>query len=87
MSTMNISLPEPLREWVEQQVAEGGYGSVSEYMRELVRLDKRRKARERLSVLLQEGLDSGEPIVADAAYWAAKHAEVERLLATDQRRT
>ena len=81
MPTMNISIPEPLRQWVEQQVAEGGYSSVSEYMRELVRLDKRSKARERLELLIQEGLDSGDPIEADEAFWAAKHAEVDRLMA------
>jgi antitoxin ParD1/3/4 len=43
MATMNISLPEPLREFVEDQVERGGYSSVSEYMRELVRKAKNEK--------------------------------------------
>ena len=37
MTTMNISLPAPLREFVETQLSEGGYASASEYMRELIR--------------------------------------------------
>ncbi|MFP4500130.1 MAG: type II toxin-antitoxin system ParD family antitoxin [Candidatus Hydrogenedentota bacterium] len=81
MSTMNISLPESMREWVEQQVAEGGYSSVSEYIRELVRLDKRRKASERLDVLLREGFESGPPIPGDDAFGARKRAEADELLA------
>lgn len=85
MSTMNISLPEALREYVEQQVAEGGYSSVSEYMRELVRLDKRRKASERLDALLREGLESGPPIPGDEAFWARKRAEADALLAKSKR--
>jgi len=40
MATMNISLPEPLRRFVEQEVTRGGYSSVSEYVRELVRKAK-----------------------------------------------
>jgi putative addiction module CopG family antidote len=35
--SINISLPEPLREFVEEQVARGGFGSVSEYVRQLIR--------------------------------------------------
>jgi hypothetical protein len=41
MQTMNISLPEPLKEFVNRQVSSGRYGSVSEYVRELVREDDR----------------------------------------------
>jgi len=59
MATINISLPDPLRIFVEERVAQGGYGTISEYFRELVRLDQKRKAEERLETLLLEGLDSG----------------------------
>ncbi len=84
MSTMNISLPESMREWAEQQVAEGGYSSMSEYTRELVRLDKRRKASERLDVLLHQGFESGPPIPGDDAFWAQKRAEADELLARNK---
>jgi len=56
-ATMNISLPEPLRDFVEDQVEAGGYASVSEYMRELVR---QAKAKRDLEQTLLEALDSGD---------------------------
>ena len=39
MQTMNISLPDPLKDFVDHQIAEGRYSSVSEYIRELIRDD------------------------------------------------
>ena len=57
MQTMNISLPDPLKEFVDDQIAEGQYSSVSEYIRELIRDDEKRKAEERLEALLLEGLE------------------------------
>lgn len=48
-----------MRAYVEQQVASGGYSSASEYFRELVRQDQKRKANERLEAMLLEGLNSG----------------------------
>jgi antitoxin ParD1/3/4 len=56
MQTMNISLPDPLKEFVDHQIAEGRYSSVSEYIRELIRDDEKRKAEHRLEALLLEGL-------------------------------
>lgn len=57
---MNISLPDPLKDFIEQQVASGRYSSVSEYVRELVREDEKCKAQEKLEALLLEGLRSGD---------------------------
>ncbi len=54
---MNISLPDSMRTYIEDLVAKGGYSSVSEYFRELVRLDQKRKAQERLETMLLEGLN------------------------------
>jgi antitoxin ParD1/3/4 len=59
MQSMNISLPEPLKDFVDGQIASGRYSSASEYVRELIRDDEKRKAEERLETLLLEGL-SGE---------------------------
>ena len=39
MQTMNISLPDPMKHFVEEQVSMGGYSSVSEYVRELIRAE------------------------------------------------
>ena len=76
MTTVNFSLPEDLKRWVEAQVASGGYGNTSEYIRELIRLDRKRKAEERLEMLLIEGLDSGEPIEISPEYWDRKRREL-----------
>jgi antitoxin ParD1/3/4 len=50
MTSLNISLPEALKEYVEGQVASGDWGTPSEYVRELIRQDKER----RLGTLEQE---------------------------------
>lgn len=63
---MNISLPDPLRAFVEAQVQGRGYGTSSEYVRDLIRRDQ---AREQLRGLLIEGLDSGDGSTADNAYF------------------
>ena len=60
MQSMNISLPEPLKEFVDGQIASGRYSSASEYVRELIRDDEKRKAQERLESLLLEGLSGDE---------------------------
>jgi antitoxin ParD1/3/4 len=60
MQSMNISLPDPLKQFVDGQIAEGRYSSASEYVRELIRADEKRKAEERLETLLLEGMNSAE---------------------------
>jgi antitoxin ParD1/3/4 len=59
MSSLNISLPEQLKNYVESQVEQGDYGTPSEYVRELIRRDKERR-RERLETGLVEALRSGD---------------------------
>ena len=66
---MNISLPDSMRAYIEEQVASGGYSTVSEYFRELVRQDQKQKAQERLEVLLLEGLDSGTETPINTEDW------------------
>ncbi len=70
MESMNISLPEPLKQFVDGQVAAGRYSSASEYVRELIRADEKRRAEERLETLLLEGLQ-GEESELTAADWKA----------------
>jgi len=60
MQSMNISLPEPLKQFVDAQIAQGRYSSTSEYMRELIRADEKLKAEEQLEAKLLEGLNSPE---------------------------
>ena len=69
MTSMNISLPGELKDYVEEQ-AKGGYSTPSEYVRELIREDQKRRAREKLDALLLEGLCSGDPNPVGADFWA-----------------
>ena len=57
MQTINISLPDALRQYVEEQVRNGDYASASEYFRDLVRGDQKRKAKEALLAALAESED------------------------------
>jgi antitoxin ParD1/3/4 len=75
-ATMNISLPESLKEFVHLQVTKRGYAGVSDYIRELIRDDQRRAAAQQLREIIAEGLASGAPIVADDAYWKRKRKEL-----------
>ena len=66
MSTMNISLPETLKSFVDEQVSTRGYSTSSEYVRELIRKDQ---DRQRLRALLLEGAASVRAVSADADYF------------------
>jgi len=57
MQTINISLPDALRQYVEEQVRSGDYGSTSEYFRDLIRGDQKRKAKEALLAALADAED------------------------------
>lgn len=63
---MNISLPEQLKRYVDEQVAARSYGTSSEYIRELIRRDRDREA---LRALLLEGAASEAGAPADADYF------------------
>src|ERR1700674_4398628 len=78
--SMNIALPEGLKDFVLQQVSEGGYSTASEYVRELIRADQKRKADERLEALLLAGLDSGMSGPMAKKDWEAIRAEVKSRL-------
>lgn len=79
MATMNISLPDAMKAFVDQQIEKSGYSSSSEYMRDLIRQDQIRQAEQQLAALIREGLDSGPGVPVDAGYWSGKRA---RLSAT-----
>jgi antitoxin ParD1/3/4 len=59
VSSINFSVPDDLREFVDERVARVGFSTPSEYMRHLIREDRKRAAQEQLEALLLEGLDSG----------------------------
>jgi antitoxin ParD1/3/4 len=69
MTTLNISLPDSMRAFIEQKVADGNFSTASEYIRQLVRDDQKRAAQEQLENLLMEGLKSGPGIEMTADHW------------------
>lgn len=82
MATMNISLPDQMKQWVEQQVATGRYANASDYMRDLVRRDEEKA--QKLAAFqraIDEGIASGisersiDEIFADARAKSIKALE------------
>ncbi len=60
MATMNVSLPDAMKDWVENRVGTGQYANASDYVRDLIRLDqKRAEAREKLQQMVDDALASG----------------------------
>ena len=62
MATMNISLPDPLKDWVQSQTERGHYANNSDYVRDLIRKDQQREKKLiAFQKAVTEGLHSGEP--------------------------
>ncbi|MFO8236912.1 MAG: type II toxin-antitoxin system ParD family antitoxin [Prochlorococcaceae cyanobacterium] len=74
MATMNVSLPDSLKTYVDEQVDRGTYGTASEYIRDLIRKDQERAT---LRALLIEGISSREGPLADEAYFVNLRASLE----------
>jgi len=73
---MNVSLPEPMKDWVEAQAQTGRYSNASDYVRDLIRRDQERASKlAELQRLITEGLESG---VSDQS--------MDRLLETARKR-
>jgi antitoxin ParD1/3/4 len=73
MSTMNISLPDALKTFVDEQVNQCGYSTSSEYVRELIRKDQ---ARRHLRGLLLAGASSTPTTLVDGGYFESLRARV-----------
>lgn len=78
MRSLNISLPESMRSFIEDQTRRGGFGTASEYLRSLIRDAQKRQAEDRLESMLLQGMDSGKPIDATPGYWSGKKARLGR---------
>lgn len=59
-STLNISLPESMRQFVETKIRSDGYGTISEYVRELIRADQKGED-SRFDSLIAQAYASGDP--------------------------
>lgn len=76
MTTMNISLPDGLKDYVDHQVADAGYSSSSEYVRDLIRQDQIRNAERELTRLIADGVASGPSSEVTASYWSERRAKL-----------
>ena len=76
MATMNVSLPDKMKQWVEEQVQTGRYGNSSDYVRDLVRRDQERaEARDEFERLIEEGFASGVTDMTAEEIFAEAKAE------------
>jgi antitoxin ParD1/3/4 len=73
MSTMNVSPPDELKSYVDNQVDGGGYGSTGEYVRDLIRRDR---DRQQLRHALLAGASSSAAPTADAAYFESLRGRI-----------
>ncbi|NER01080.1 MAG: type II toxin-antitoxin system ParD family antitoxin [Cyanothece sp. SIO2G6] len=74
---LNISLPEQVRSFLEEQSEATGVGSVDEYLYQLVLQEQIRITQQhQIEALLIEGLDSGEPIGATEDWWDEKRSRL-----------
>lgn len=84
VETMNISLPEALKRYVETRVAGGEYGNTSEYIRDLIRHDRDDRLQweqQRLEALLLEGIESGPAELLTERAWEDLRREARGRLA------
>lgn len=75
MTTMNISLPDEMKVFVEAQMAHEGYASASEYLRALIREAQKRQGKRELEAKFREALESGPAAEMTREDWAAMRAE------------
>ena len=80
MTTLTISLPESLKEFIDREVSTKGYGNVSEYVRGLLREAQAREADARLEALLMEGLSTGEDIALTPEFWSELKQDAAKIL-------
>ena len=81
MTTMNISLPDEMKAFVEAEMAQEGYASASEYLRALIRDAQKRRAKRELEAKFREALESGPATPMTREDWVALRAEVLEGLA------
>jgi antitoxin ParD1/3/4 len=80
MTTMNISLPDEMKTFVEDQMTQEGYASASEYLRALIREAQKRRAKRELEAKFREAIESGPATPMTRKDWQSiEHEAVERL--------
>jgi antitoxin ParD1/3/4 len=83
MATMNVSLPDSMKEFVEAQTSKEGFGSVSEYLRSVIREVQKREAKRELAAKLVEGLQ-GPAVEMTREDWDSIRREAVKGLAGEE---
>ena len=86
MQNVNISLPDQLKEYIDTQIGSGRYSSASEYVRQLILEDEKRRAQESLEALLLEGIASGEATEFTRREWDEIRGDALRQFETSRKR-
>jgi antitoxin ParD1/3/4 len=81
MTTMQVSFPEPLKQYIDDLVAQGTFKDTSEYLRTLVDRDRRARQGAHIESLLMDGLNSGPSTPMTAEGWDEIEREGQRLIA------
>jgi antitoxin ParD1/3/4 len=81
VTSMNVSLPEGLKDYVKERVAAGDYSTPSDFVRDLIRADMQRRGRQKLERMLLEGTASGEAEEVTPDYLAELRNEAEAIIA------
>ncbi|WP_087000561.1 type II toxin-antitoxin system ParD family antitoxin [Rhizobium sullae] len=80
MATMNVSLPDPMKDWVEAQTTTGRYANASDYVRDLIRKDQERNGKiDAMQRFVDEGLKSGVGNRSKDELFAAAKAKTDKL--------
>ncbi|MEH2364312.1 ribbon-helix-helix domain-containing protein [Nostoc sp.] len=80
MTQFNISLPPAVEEYLHQQIRQGDYKNLEDYIYHLILEDQKRNTQEKLETMLIDGLDSGAPIPITEEWWQQKRAELVKKL-------
>lgn len=76
MTTLNISLPDAMRAFIDEQVTKGGYSTANEYIHDLIRQAQKKAEQEKLEAMLLAGLESGEKLEITDEWWEQKRAQL-----------
>ena len=84
MTTMNISVPDDMKAFVEAEMAQEGHASASEYLRTLIRDAQKRRAKRELEAKLREALESGPATPMTREDWDSIEQEAMDRLARER---
>jgi len=80
MTIINISLPDSMQTFVDEQAKQKGYSTAIEYIHHLIRQEQEREEYKRLETMLLDGLDSGELIEVGEQWWENKRKGLSQRL-------